>query len=150
MYPSSVVHTGVKSFGCENRTAHESPIQSWKLILPSVVSASKSGAVSPICSAISLSFRLRPRQSFQMAPGPQGRTVSDGGLTQAYPRASGDSELAPERVLFATDRQIAVVHPLDLRQIVCGRSVAEVLEQRLVLRQQLEQLSPLLLLAGRN
>ena len=28
MYPSSVVHTGVKSFGWENRTAHESPIQS--------------------------------------------------------------------------------------------------------------------------
>src|SRR6266498_2973495 len=52
MYPSSVVQTGVKSFGCENRTAHESPIQSWNRILPSVVSASKSGAVSPICSAI--------------------------------------------------------------------------------------------------
>src|SRR4051794_7444042 len=48
MYPSSVVHTGVKSFGCENRTAHESPIQSWKRIWPSVVCASKSGAVSPI------------------------------------------------------------------------------------------------------
>src|SRR6202007_2568139 len=44
---SSVVHTGVKSFGCENRTAHESPIQSWKLIRPSVVSASKSGASAP-------------------------------------------------------------------------------------------------------
>ncbi len=44
---------GVKSFGCENSTAHESPIQSWKLILPSVVSASKSGAVSPMCNAIS-------------------------------------------------------------------------------------------------
>ena len=26
--PSSVVQTGVKSFGCENRTAHELPIQS--------------------------------------------------------------------------------------------------------------------------
>src|SRR5437588_12014445 len=52
MYPSSVVQTGVKSFGCENSTAHESPIQSWKRILPSVVSASKSGAVSPIWSAI--------------------------------------------------------------------------------------------------
>src|SRR6266702_2355414 len=48
MYPSSVVHTGVKSFGCENKTAHESPIQSWKRIRPSVVCASKSGAVSPI------------------------------------------------------------------------------------------------------
>src|SRR5437667_10414692 len=52
MYPSSVVHTGVKSLGCENSTAQESPIQSWKLIFPSVVSASKSGAVSPICKPI--------------------------------------------------------------------------------------------------
>src|SRR5919201_1831430 len=56
MYPSSVVQTGVKSFGCENSTAHESPIQSWKRIRPSVVSASKSGAVSPICNAIYSSF----------------------------------------------------------------------------------------------
>src|ERR687895_68431 len=54
MYPSSVVHTGVKSFGCEKSTAQESPIQSWKLIGPSVVSAWKSGAVSLICSAIVL------------------------------------------------------------------------------------------------
>src|SRR3954463_5179356 len=48
IYPSSVVQTGVKSFGCENRTAQESPIHSWKRIVPSVVSASKSGAVSPM------------------------------------------------------------------------------------------------------
>src|SRR5574339_61393 len=48
MYPSSVVHTGVKSFGCENNTAQESPIHSWNLMRPCVVSASKSGAVSPI------------------------------------------------------------------------------------------------------
>src|ERR687896_922621 len=40
---------GVKSFGCENSTAHDSPIQSWKRIGPAVVWASKSGAVSPIC-----------------------------------------------------------------------------------------------------
>src|SRR5919197_1554877 len=53
MYPSSVVQTGVKSFGCENSTAHASPIQSWKRILPSVVSTSKSGAVSPILTVIS-------------------------------------------------------------------------------------------------
>src|ERR1700730_7646834 len=46
--PSSVVHTGVKSFGCENRTAQESPIHSWKRIFPWLVCASKSGAVSPI------------------------------------------------------------------------------------------------------
>ena len=53
MYPSSVVQTGVKSLGCEKRIAHESPIHSWKLMRPSVVSASKSGAVwlmeSPMC-----------------------------------------------------------------------------------------------------
>ena len=52
MYPSSVVQTGVKSRGCEKRTAHESPIQSWKRIGPSVVSTSKSGAVSPSCNAM--------------------------------------------------------------------------------------------------
>src|SRR5215210_1414411 len=52
MYPSSVVQTGVKSFGCEKSTAHESPIQSWKRICPWVVSASKSGAVSPSFRAI--------------------------------------------------------------------------------------------------
>ena len=46
------MQTGVKSFGCENSTAHESPIQSWNLIGPSVVSASKSGAVSPIVSVM--------------------------------------------------------------------------------------------------
>jgi hypothetical protein len=45
-----VVQTGVNTFGCENKTAQESPIQSWKRMRPSVVSASKSGAVS---------FRLR-------------------------------------------------------------------------------------------
>src|SRR3954471_8810946 len=45
--PSSVVQIGVKSFGWENRTAHESPIQSWNPMVPSVVSAVKSGAVAP-------------------------------------------------------------------------------------------------------
>ena len=45
--PSSVVHTGVKSFGCEKSTAQLSPFQSWKLIGPSVLSAVKSGASSP-------------------------------------------------------------------------------------------------------
>src|SRR3954447_25055081 len=46
MYPSSVVQTGVKSFGCENRTAQPSPIHSWKSMVPCVVSAVKFGAVS--------------------------------------------------------------------------------------------------------
>src|SRR6202161_2185746 len=45
--PSSVVQTGVKSLGCENRTPQLSPSHSWKLIVTSVVSAVKSGAVSP-------------------------------------------------------------------------------------------------------
>ena len=46
------MQTGVKSRGCENSTAQPSPIQSWKLIAPSVVSASKSGAVSPMVNAM--------------------------------------------------------------------------------------------------
>src|SRR6185369_5802929 len=56
--PNSVVQTGVKSFGCENRTAHLSPIHSWKWIGPSVVSAVKSGAVSPNRIAIFLPLFL--------------------------------------------------------------------------------------------
>jgi len=50
MVPSSVVQTGVKSFGCENSTPQALPSQSWKRSFPSVVSASKSGASSPITS----------------------------------------------------------------------------------------------------
>src|SRR5258708_40192316 len=50
--PSSVVQTGVKSFGCENNSAQLEPIQSWNLTLPSVVRASKSGASAPIWSAM--------------------------------------------------------------------------------------------------
>src|SRR5579863_1604622 len=50
--PSSVVQTGVKYFGWENNSAQLLPIQSWNLILPSVVSASKSGATAPIGSAM--------------------------------------------------------------------------------------------------
>src|SRR5438067_1046813 len=45
--PSSVVHTGVKSFGCEKSTAQLSCFHSWKRTGPSVVWASKSGAMSP-------------------------------------------------------------------------------------------------------
>src|SRR5690606_9963601 len=50
--PSSVVQTGVKSLGWEKSTPQLSPSHSWKRIGPSVVSASKSGAVSLIVSAI--------------------------------------------------------------------------------------------------
>src|SRR4051812_33539050 len=49
---------GVKSFGCENRTAQLSPFQSWKSMGPSVVSAWKSGASSPNRSAMDV-FLLR-------------------------------------------------------------------------------------------
>src|SRR6266568_1547067 len=71
MYPSSVVQTGVKSFGCENSTTHESPAHSWKLIGPSLVWALKSGASEPIDSPILtlLSFGgtiERPRQYFKI------------------------------------------------------------------------------------
>jgi hypothetical protein len=41
-----VVQTGVKFFGCENKIAQPSPIHSWKLIGPSVVSAEKLGVSS--------------------------------------------------------------------------------------------------------
>jgi hypothetical protein len=52
--PSSVVQTGVKSLGWEKRIPQLSPSQSWKLMVPSVVSAVKSGAVSPSRTAIVL------------------------------------------------------------------------------------------------
>src|SRR5438270_276635 len=52
MYPSSVVQTGVKSLGCEKRTAHWLPIHWWKSIGPSVVWAVKLGASSPIRNAM--------------------------------------------------------------------------------------------------
>ena len=51
------MQTGVKSLGCENSTAQPSPIQSWNRIGPSVVSASKSGASSPMRRVICLSPR---------------------------------------------------------------------------------------------
>src|SRR5438034_6304637 len=57
MVPSSVVQTGVKSLGCENRIAHLSPIHLWKSIGPSVVCAWKLGASSPIRNAMGVSLR---------------------------------------------------------------------------------------------
>src|SRR5277367_1680551 len=64
MYPSSVVQTGVKSFGCENRIAQPSPIHSWKLMVPCVVSAVKFGASSLIRSIRHLFYQPRHRQFF--------------------------------------------------------------------------------------
>src|SRR6266850_3240079 len=57
MAPSSVVQTGVKSLGCENRIAHLSPIHLWKSMGPSVVCAWKLGASSPIRNAMGFSLR---------------------------------------------------------------------------------------------
>src|SRR5450432_1348460 len=54
--PSSVVQTGVKSLGWENRTAHLSPIQSWNLMVPSVDSWVKSGALEPSVMLMSASL----------------------------------------------------------------------------------------------
>src|ERR671930_22778 len=87
MYPSSVVQTGVKSFGCENSTAQESPIQSWKRIRPSVVSASKSGAVSPICNAIVPSSLLTPKVSASLVI--EGRVAKSGLGLRAGAGSSG-------------------------------------------------------------
>jgi len=50
MYPSSVVQTGVKSFGWLNRIAQLSPIHWWKSIAPWVVWAVKFGASALILS----------------------------------------------------------------------------------------------------
>lgn len=45
--PSSVVQTGVKSAGWLNSTAQLPSFHSWKRSVPAVVSAVKSGAMSP-------------------------------------------------------------------------------------------------------
>src|ERR1043165_5241455 len=104
MYPSSVVHTGVKSFGCENSTAHLSPIQSWNLMRPSVVSASKSGAVSPNARAMRSSVKLeelRPAYRRHHAARPSHRVLF-GMLCFAGPRSENrhPAERTQRRRLF--------------------------------------------------
>src|SRR4029077_20625017 len=70
--PSSVVQTGVKSLGCENSIAQPLPIQSWNLTLPSVVSASKSGATAPIGSAMVLPHVFEDAIEFVLKGGLRG------------------------------------------------------------------------------
>src|SRR3954469_6569534 len=79
MYPSSVVQTGVKSLGWEKRTAHESPIQSWNLLFPSVVSASRPGAVSPSCKVLAflLEVTLAGNGSRRDLPKERSRQLSE-------------------------------------------------------------------------
>src|ERR1700730_5217981 len=67
LYTGSVVLTGVKSFGCEKSTAQELPIQSWKRIFPSVVCASKSGAVSLIARVMTYLRYKRERDGLGTA-----------------------------------------------------------------------------------
>src|SRR5713226_1937921 len=62
MYPSSVVHTGVKSLGCENKMAQPLPIHSWKLIVPCEVSAVKLGASSFMRNMVFLLASCSPGQ----------------------------------------------------------------------------------------
>src|SRR5882672_10052589 len=84
--PSSVVQTGVKSLGCENSTAHLSPIQSWNLIIPSVVCASKSGAVSLIARAITHLRHVREIHSIGSGP--------------IYKASGGEQPVAAHKALF--------------------------------------------------
>src|SRR6478609_10617363 len=68
--PSSVVQTGVKSAGWLKNTAQAPFFHSWKLIVPSVVSAVKSGATSPSRMLIGDRFLLgRPTDSKQERTG---------------------------------------------------------------------------------
>src|SRR5438477_9906271 len=61
MVPSSVVQTGVKSLGCENRIAHLSPIHLWKSIGPSVVCDWKLGASWARRNAVGVSLCVKPK-----------------------------------------------------------------------------------------
>jgi hypothetical protein len=74
---TTVGHTGVKSFGCEKSTAQELPIQSWKRILPSVVCASKSGAVSLIARVITPLRYMRERDGLGTGYIPNGVVLSE-------------------------------------------------------------------------
>src|SRR5215469_8526404 len=98
--PSSVVHTGMKSLGCENSTAHESPIHSWNRSTPSVVCTTKSGAVSPSWRPIVVSFP-RAGGADEARAGPPGRGRS----------AGGQAELAEDVGQVAVDRVLAQEEP---------------------------------------
>src|SRR5262245_926207 len=69
IYPSSVVQTGVKSLGCENRIAQPSPIHSWKLNVPWEVSAVKFGASSLMRSKVCLLYPNARRSTSPSAEG---------------------------------------------------------------------------------
>lgn len=60
--PSSVVQTGVKSAGWENRMVQLSPMNSWKSISPCVVRALKLGAVPHCLVSKTRNFRILKRE----------------------------------------------------------------------------------------
>src|SRR5271154_6087794 len=99
--PSSVVQTGVKSFGCENNSAQLLPIQLWKWILPSVVSASKSGATAPICRAMVLPHIFEVAYEF-VVPSLQGRSNP----SERQPKKETSSPASSEHLAFSFDRRL--------------------------------------------
>src|SRR5215203_4217809 len=110
-YPSSVVQTGVKSFGWENRTAQLSPIHSWKLMGPSVVSAVKSGAISPSRRAISLSSSSKQNCPGTLAGkvGMRNKVSFRKPLLQLMPAASQTATLRPV-LFFSANRYSSITY----------------------------------------
>src|SRR5207244_3952733 len=104
MYPSSVVQTGVKFFGCENKMAHPLPIHSWKLIRPCVVSAVKLGASLLILNAMAHLPIVWNRQTIVRSRcptfaghGPQCNLVDTKRHQERGRLASGEEALLPPR-----------------------------------------------------
>merc|ERR550539_604658 len=64
--PSSVVQTGVKSAGWENRIAQLSASQLWKSILPWLVSAVKLGTMSPSKGMFILDWTFVQKLNFDL------------------------------------------------------------------------------------
>src|SRR3954469_14839958 len=119
--PSSVVQTGVKSFGCENSTAQPAPSQSWKRIGPSVESCVKSGAASPRRSDMETSLGMRgeaviagrrggrglePALALQPLVGPAGDL--DGAGAGLAPRLAAARDLVEPRPPLRADQLLEV------------------------------------------
>src|SRR4051795_10285468 len=132
--PSSVVQIGVKSFGCENSTAQESPIQSWNLIFPSVVSAVKSGASSPSCSAMCNTSLCCVRADGQARSRPPGKASEQVGNGNGRAVDNVPHPVTPptrRRVLAGRVRRLAVdTQPLrasrDFRLLWTGEMISQV------------------------
>src|SRR4030081_1800536 len=97
MAPSSVVQTGVKSLGCENRIAHLSPIHLWKSMGPSVVCAWELGASSPIRNAMEFSLRKEKNSTPRDPSPPQGLCSTVGAICLAPKQNAAQPAAEPER-----------------------------------------------------